>query len=48
MDIRITLKEALLGFKREITHLGGHVVVVEETGVTKPGQVCLALRHYLV
>ena len=36
--INISLKEALLGFTREITHLDGHIVEVERTGkVTKPG-----------
>jgi DnaJ-class molecular chaperone len=36
--INISLKEALLGFTREITHLDGHVVNVDrEDKVTKPG-----------
>jgi DnaJ-related protein SCJ1 len=36
--INISLKEALLGFTREITHLDGHIVNVErEDKVTKPG-----------
>jgi len=35
---KITLKEALLGFTREIKHLDGHFVFVDRTDkVTKPG-----------
>ena len=38
VKIDITLKEALLGFKKTITHLDGHEVIVDRTGVvTKPG-----------
>lgn len=34
----ITLKEALLGFEREIVHLDGHIVKIDRRGkVTKPG-----------
>ncbi|CAM6001200.1 unnamed protein product, partial [Sphagnum balticum] len=32
----LSLKEALLGFKREITHLDGHQVVLERDQVTQP------------
>lgn len=39
MDVTITLKEALLGFSREFTHLDGHTFTVENSGVTYPGQV---------
>lgn len=36
--INISLKEALLGFTRDITHLDGHIVNVDrEDKVTKPG-----------
>ena len=36
--VHITLKEALLGFTREIRHLDGHIVDVDRLGkVTKPG-----------
>lgn len=29
--------QALLGFKRDIKHLDGHVVEIDRTGVTQPG-----------
>jgi DnaJ-related protein SCJ1 len=36
--VNISLREALLGFSREITHLDGHVVNFEREGkTTKPG-----------
>ncbi|KAH0833301.1 putative chaperone DnaJ [Lanmaoa asiatica] len=35
----IGIDEALLGFKRNITHLDGHVVEIDRTGVTQPGYV---------
>jgi len=31
------VSQALLGFKREITHLDGHVFTVERTEITQPG-----------
>merc|ERR1712146_668719 len=34
----VTLKEALLGFKRTIVHMDGHEVTVEQTGVTQHGK----------
>merc|ERR1711871_1835232 len=39
--LHISLKEALLGFKHEITHLDGHKVIIERNGdkSTIPGQV---------
>jgi DnaJ-class molecular chaperone len=38
ITIDITLKEALLGFKKTLTHLDGHTVVVDRLNqVTKPG-----------
>jgi len=30
--------QALLGFKRNITHLDGHVVEIDRAGVTQPGE----------
>ncbi|KAI9566769.1 hypothetical protein HD554DRAFT_2112241 [Boletus coccyginus] len=35
----IGIDEALLGFKRNITHLDGHVVEIDRAGVTQPGYV---------
>jgi len=38
IKLEISLEEALLGFKRTITHLDGHKVEVNrENQVTKPG-----------
>jgi len=37
--VTISLKKALLGWREEITHLDGHVAVVENKGITKPYQV---------
>jgi DnaJ-related protein SCJ1 len=41
MNVEITLKEALLGFKMEFEHLDGHKVsLVRENGkITQPGEV---------
>lgn len=39
MDIKITLKEALLGFERTIYHLDGHTVELSTTTPTSPFQV---------
>ena len=36
MTITLTVKEALLGFKRNIEHLDGHIVKVAREGVTRP------------
>ena len=36
--MHVTLKEALLGFKKRILHLDGHFVEVEKTSVTHPDQ----------
>lgn len=36
MTVRLTVKEALLGFKRTIEHLDGHSVKVAREGVTRP------------
>ena len=37
--MRISLKEALLGFDKEIPHLDDHIVTVKKNGVTQPGDV---------
>jgi len=39
MTMRLSLKEALLGFERTVDHLDGHVVNVKEEGTTQHGQV---------
>lgn len=36
---KLSLKEALLGFRRPLRHLDGHEVVLEHTGVTQPFEV---------
>ncbi|KAA0157434.1 hypothetical protein FNF27_00682 [Cafeteria roenbergensis] len=38
-DMTISLREALIGFRKTIQHLDGHEVVVETSAVTRPGQV---------
>lgn len=38
-DIFISLKEALLGFNKEIKHLDNHIVYLNRTTVTQPGHV---------
>ena len=43
MTMRLSLKEALLGFERTVDHLDGHVVNVKEEGTTQHGQVPLYL-----
>ncbi|EGN99274.1 hypothetical protein SERLA73DRAFT_182204 [Serpula lacrymans var. lacrymans S7.3] len=35
----IGIEEALLGFQRNLTHLDGHIVTLDRTGVTQPGFV---------
>lgn len=37
-EVKLTLKEALLGFNKKIRHLDGHFYSVKETGVTQPNQ----------
>jgi DnaJ-class molecular chaperone len=38
-NVRISLKEALLGYTKQISHLDGHVVQIESKGVTQPNFV---------
>lgn len=38
-DLHVTLKEALLGWERTLTHLDGRQIVLSYTGVTKPSSV---------
>ena len=38
--VRLSLKEALLGFERTVLHLDAHPVVLAEDGTTQHGQVC--------
>jgi DnaJ homolog subfamily B member 11 len=37
--IRISLRDALVGFELDIEHLDGHFVHIKRTDVTTPGQV---------
>merc|ERR1711935_63714 len=37
--VKISLKQALLGWREEIPHLDGHVAVAENKGITRPLQV---------
>jgi len=39
MDQHISLREALLGFTKTITHLDGHRVEIRQDGITPPGYV---------
>ncbi|EDR21991.1 chaperone protein DNAJ, putative [Entamoeba dispar SAW760] len=38
-NLTITMKDALLGFKKQIPHLDGHQIFIEQNGVTSDGQV---------
>ena len=38
-ELHISLREALLGYKRSITHLDGRNVAIDIAGVTQPFQV---------
>ena len=38
MKLKITLKDALLGFRKVIEHLDGHKVNIKKDGVTQPGE----------
>lgn len=37
--LQISLKEALLGFEKEIKHLDDHIVNVSKSGVVQPGDI---------
>ena len=37
--VKITLKQALLGFERVLTHLDGRKIKLTRTKITKPGEV---------
>lgn len=39
MNMKITLRQALLGFEKEIRHLDGHAVSIRASGVVSHGQV---------
>lgn len=39
VDVEVSLKEALLGWTRELTHLDGRTLKIAVTEVTRPGQV---------
>ncbi|EKX52149.1 hypothetical protein GUITHDRAFT_157105 [Guillardia theta CCMP2712] len=39
MKMRLSLREALLGFERKVSHLDGHVVTVSDSGTTQHGRV---------
>lgn len=39
MDMEITLKEAILGFRRRIKHLDNHYVEVESNKIIQPFEV---------
>jgi DnaJ-class molecular chaperone len=37
--VKITLKQALLGFEKQLTHLDGHKVKINRKKITRPGEV---------
>ncbi len=39
LELKVSLKEALLGFRREVRHLDGHAVMIEKSGVSRPGEL---------
>ena len=39
ITIKITLKQALLGFEKELEHLDGHIVYLNRKKITKPGEL---------
>mmetsp|Transcript_17171 Transcript_17171/g.12277 ORF Transcript_17171/g.12277 Transcript_17171/m.12277 type:complete len:210 (+) Transcript_17171:240-869(+) len=38
-NVKITLKQALLGFSKEIKHLDGHLIRLKRDKITRPGEV---------
>ena len=44
-SVHVTLREALVGFTRDIAHLDGHLVTLDRKGVTKPDQVLRVERE---
>lgn len=38
-EINISLKDALLGFTREIKHLDEHTVIIKKDSVVQPGEI---------
>ena len=53
MEMTITLKEALLGFTKTITHMDDHTVEIKRKKITKPfslrlskGKVCLYISFH--
>ena len=38
-EVKLTLREALLGFSKKLKHLDGHFVTLKETGVTQPNHI---------
>lgn len=38
-DIKITLREALIGYSKRISHLDGHLVEIEHDGITQPQSI---------
>jgi len=41
--VNISLKEALLGFKKKIKHLDNHFVKIDKVTITKPGILLLLI-----
>lgn len=39
VTVKLTMQEAMLGFKKKIKHLDGHYVKLEKNGVTQPEEV---------
>jgi DnaJ family protein B protein 11 len=37
--VQVTLKEALLGFEKELKHLDDHIVPIIKEGVSQPGDI---------
>lgn len=45
VQMPITLTEALVGFRKEFPHLDGHAVVLESSGISRPGDVMRLSRE---